>query len=90
MSEARSFEVLEGHRYVRLTTFRKNGEAVSTPVWFALVGGRAHVFTDLHSGKARRIRNIPSWRRKGFKEMPCDEALISRTARYRASRARVP
>lgn len=53
------FEVLEGHQYMSLTTFRKSGEAVPTPVWFALVGGRVYVFTGLHSGKVKRIRNYP-------------------------------
>jgi len=44
---------------MRLTTYRRSGEAVPTPVWFALVEGRAHVFTELHTGKVRRIRNDP-------------------------------
>ena len=54
-----SFELLEGHRYVRMLTYRKSGEAVPTTVWFALVDGRAYVFTGLHTGKAKRIRNNP-------------------------------
>ena len=28
-----------------------------TPVWFALVGDKAYVFTSANSGKAKRIRN---------------------------------
>jgi PPOX class probable F420-dependent enzyme len=53
--------LLEGHSYARLTTFRKSGEPVSTPVWFALGPGheRVYVFTDVESGKVRRIRNHP-------------------------------
>jgi PPOX class probable F420-dependent enzyme len=53
--------LLEGHSYARLTTFRKSGEPVSTPVWFALGPGheRVYVFTDVESGKVRRIRNDP-------------------------------
>ena len=58
-AEGRYFGPLEGHQYARLTTYRKSGEPVSTPVWFALVGGRVFVFTDLQSGKAKRIRNDP-------------------------------
>jgi hypothetical protein len=50
-------DLLEGHRYIRLTTFRKSGEAVSTPVWFELVDDKAYVFTSANSGKAKRIRN---------------------------------
>jgi uncharacterized protein len=58
-SDPRTFAPLEGHSYARLTTFRRSGHPVSTPVWFALVGGRVHVFTDIDSGKVKRIRNNP-------------------------------
>jgi uncharacterized protein len=57
--EVRPFEALEGHQYARLTTHRENGEPVPTPVWFALADGHVYVFTDLESGKVRRIRNDP-------------------------------
>lgn len=60
MGDARLAELLEGHRYIRLTTFRRSGEAVPTTVWFALVGERAYVFTSANSGKAKRIRNNSS------------------------------
>lgn len=53
------FEYLEGHKYIRLTTFRKSGEPVSTPVWFALHDGRLHITTEPDSGKMKRIRNEP-------------------------------
>jgi PPOX class probable F420-dependent enzyme len=48
---------LAGARYCNLTTYRKSGEAVATPVWFALVDDRAYVVTDANAGKVRRIRN---------------------------------
>ncbi|CAA9382366.1 MAG: hypothetical protein AVDCRST_MAG22-64 [uncultured Rubrobacteraceae bacterium] len=53
------FDTLEGHRYVRLSTFRKSGKAVPTPVWFARVGENLHVVTGRNTGKAKRIRNNP-------------------------------
>ncbi len=59
MSGAGAFGLLEGHRYVRLTTFRRSGEGVPTTVWFALVDDKAYVFTGMNSGKAKRIRNNP-------------------------------
>ena len=59
MSEASPFEVLDGHRYMRMTTYRRNGEGVPTTVWLALVDGRAYVFTGTQTGKAKRIRNNP-------------------------------
>lgn len=53
----RPFETLEGHKYMRLTTFRKSGEAVPTTVWFVLFEGGIYVTTDPDSGKMKRIRN---------------------------------
>lgn len=53
------FDALAGHRYVRLSTVRKNGEAVPTPVWFARVGENLYVVTGGNTGKAKRIRNNP-------------------------------
>jgi uncharacterized protein len=47
-------------KYVLLTTFRKNGDAVPSPVWIvALAGGTAGFTTDEVSGKVKRIRNNP-------------------------------
>ena len=47
---------LEPHRYISLTTYRRDGRAVATPVWFALDGDRILVWTDRVAGKAKRIR----------------------------------
>jgi uncharacterized protein len=54
-----SFDLLEGYRYVSMVTYRKSGEGVPTTVWFALVDGKAYVFTGEQTGKAKRIRNNP-------------------------------
>ncbi|MGB3635603.1 MAG: PPOX class F420-dependent oxidoreductase [Rubrobacteraceae bacterium] len=54
------FSYLEGHSYINLTTFRKSGEPVSTPLWFALHEGKLHATTEPDSGKMKRIRNNPS------------------------------
>lgn len=46
--------------YVLLTTFRKNGDGVPTPVWIvALPDGTAGFTTEVASGKVKRIRNNP-------------------------------
>ncbi len=58
-SKSWPFNVLEGHSYVNLTTFRGSGEAVSTPIWFALVGDSVYATTSPDSGKMKRIRNDP-------------------------------
>lgn len=44
-------------RYLRLITFRKAGEPVATPIWFALVGNRAYAMSDGNAGKIKRIRH---------------------------------
>jgi PPOX class probable F420-dependent enzyme len=53
---------LEGEKYISLTTFRKNGAEVRTPVWFAEESGRLYVFSNPNAGKVKRIRNNPSVR----------------------------
>jgi PPOX class probable F420-dependent enzyme len=41
---------------MNLATFRKNGVAVKTPVWFAADAGKLYVMTIDNSGKVKRIR----------------------------------
>jgi PPOX class probable F420-dependent enzyme len=43
--------------YVSLTTYRKNGTPVATPVWAAADGGVLYVWTRSDSWKVRRLRN---------------------------------
>ena len=43
--------------FVSLTTFRKSGVAVSTPVWIARDGDALIVTTPQESGKVKRLRN---------------------------------
>lgn len=43
--------------YACLTTFRKNGAAVATPMWFAERDGVIYIYTGATSGKVKRIRN---------------------------------
>lgn len=59
MESPNPFDALEDYRYVRLSTFRKSGQAVPTPVWFALAGDNLYVVTGRNTGKAKRIRNNP-------------------------------
>lgn len=59
MEERNVLDVLEGQRYARLSTFRKSGAAVPTPVWFARVGDVLYAVTGRNTGKAKRIRNNP-------------------------------
>ena len=52
-----TLESLAKGKYISLTTFRKDGTAVATPVWLVREGDRLLVTTQGSSGKARRIRN---------------------------------
>ena len=50
-------EDLGRERYVNLATTRRNGREVRTPVWIAPDGDRLVVYTNVTSGKVKRIRN---------------------------------
>ena len=48
--------------YLSLETYRKNGEAVRTPVWFVRDGDRLYIRTVAESGKVKRLRRNPRLR----------------------------
>lgn len=54
-----SFSSLAKQQFINLTTYRKSGLPVSTPVWFALDGERLVGTSQPHTGKIKRIRNNP-------------------------------
>ncbi|ARJ06421.1 hypothetical protein GCM10010988_16650 [Cnuibacter physcomitrellae] len=56
---ARTFEELGRERYVALTTYRRSGVAVTTPVWIVADGDDLLVVTGAQTGKAKRIRHTP-------------------------------
>jgi PPOX class probable F420-dependent enzyme len=65
--KAMGFETFAGHKYLNLETFKKNGEGVKTPVWFAAdpsarldsSDAKLFVYTVGASGKVKRIGNNP-------------------------------
>jgi PPOX class probable F420-dependent enzyme len=46
-------------RFLSVTSFKRDGTGVATPVWFVSDGRRLYALTDLHSAKVRRIRRDP-------------------------------
>jgi len=50
---------IHGQRYISLATFRKNGVAVYTPIWFAEDDNKLYFMTSSKTGKYKRIRNNP-------------------------------
>ncbi|HXZ12545.1 MAG TPA: PPOX class F420-dependent oxidoreductase [Candidatus Sulfotelmatobacter sp.] len=74
MGAPNPFAAFEGRRYLSLETFRKNGQGVRTPVWFAedspapgATSAALVVYTIETTGKVKRIRNNPRVR-----IAPCD------------------
>ena len=47
-------------KYLSLTTYRRDGTPVSTPVWFVEADGRIFVITAANSYKAKRLRRNPA------------------------------
>lgn len=46
-------------KYLSVTSYKRDGSGVATPVWFATEGERLLVMTDEGSGKVKRIRRNP-------------------------------
>jgi uncharacterized protein len=55
-------ETIRGQKYISLTTFRKSGAGIATPVWFGEDDGKLFVMTRSDMGKTKRIRNNPQAR----------------------------
>jgi uncharacterized protein len=49
-------EHLRNEKYVALTTFRRNGTPVVTPVWFAIDNDKLYVYSEHDAGKMKRVR----------------------------------
>jgi PPOX class probable F420-dependent enzyme len=49
-------DILGRTPYVRLTTFRKSGEAVPTAVWAVRDGDRLLIWSNVAAGKVKRVR----------------------------------
>ena len=50
---------LAGSRFVSLTTYRRSGAPVSTPVWATADGDELVVLTPAGSGKTKRLAHTP-------------------------------
>jgi PPOX class probable F420-dependent enzyme len=46
-------------RYLNLETYRKTGQPVAKPVWFAERHGTFYIYTLATAGKVKRIRHTP-------------------------------
>jgi hypothetical protein len=58
---------LKGRKYCVLVSYRKNGQAMPSPVWFGTAAGKVYFLTSPDGYKVKRIRNNPEVR-----VAPCD------------------
>jgi uncharacterized protein len=59
MGERTSAPPLAEERFISITTHRRDGTPVATPVWCASQNGSLLVYTEANSGKVKRIRHDP-------------------------------
>jgi PPOX class probable F420-dependent enzyme len=59
MSEECKLEQFQNKEYIRLETVKRNGQIVSTPVWFVVEDDTLFVRSYVNSGKVKRMRNDP-------------------------------
>lgn len=59
-SVASPFAHLSEHRYMLLTSTRKDGSTVAVPVWLVAEADKVYLWTDAGSPKVRRLRNNPA------------------------------
>jgi PPOX class probable F420-dependent enzyme len=75
MTAPTGFAGFNAHKYLSLETYKKSGESVRTPVWFApdpsvrpdSAASKLYIYTIGDTGKVKRIRNNPCVR-----IAPCD------------------
>lgn len=53
-------DILEDEYSIVLTTFKKNGRGVTTPIWFALKEGKLFLVTWDKFWKVKRMKNNPN------------------------------
>ena len=77
-------EILRNQNYIALTTFRKNGQGVTTPIWFAFDRDRILFSTCEKYRKVRRMKNNPNVEiapAKARNGAPSDYKIIGKTIR---------
>lgn len=52
-----TFDTLEQEQFINITTYKRDGTPVPTPVWFVLYDHRLVITTARSTGKVKRIRN---------------------------------
>ena len=50
----------QNENYLNLSTQKRDGSWVNTPVWFAPEGNKFYLFSEGKAWKVKRIRNFPN------------------------------
>jgi PPOX class probable F420-dependent enzyme len=58
MNNNQNLNNLDDQAYVSLSTKKRDGSWVNTPVWFAKDGGTLYCFSASNAGKVKRLRNF--------------------------------
>lgn len=59
MGDAAMTERLAAAKFVSLTTFKRNGDGVATPMWVGRDGDQLLIWTPADSWKVKRVRRDP-------------------------------
>ena len=54
------WQAVRGQQAVMLTTYRRDGRSVATPVGYGIEGSTLYFMTDSDAGKVKRLRHTPS------------------------------
>ena len=52
-----NLDEIKTQKYISLETYRKNNQAVKTPVWFVVKDDLIYVVTRSQTGKVKRLKN---------------------------------
>ena len=55
-------EGIKSKKYISVETYKRDGQAVRTPVWFFVMDDSIYVITRSKTGKAKRLKNNPKVR----------------------------
>ena len=59
-NSAHAISEIRNAKCISLTTFKRDGTKVSTPIWFNVIGEKIYVTTEPSAWKVKRIANNPS------------------------------
>jgi PPOX class probable F420-dependent enzyme len=59
-NKERAISEIGTSKCIALTTFKRDGSRISTPIWFNVMGGKIYVTTETSAWKVKRIANNPN------------------------------